>query len=289
MSANEVHRANIESAFNDYLNSDEFFGHIYPGHFYKFCKQHPRYEKINHTLCNRVQLSIERLAIQVEASFRRNAPSVSTYERAKYYYAAAMKCAANGKALPQQLKVYFGDKYGDFTRYVPIKVIDYMYSIGFTVEDLPRFSRDDYPRFFKKMQSNKFSQLSQYVDYMRNRTLDLKVRETTEADGPGFLYCFLANYKAKTKGYNVVKVGCSKSINSRLQSHKACWDEHQIMLLAHTGQVNRNEKKLIDFFEKYQLSSPFYDPKTKRRSPEMFEMPAIYAEKVFAEFLNTLE
>lgn len=99
---------------------------------------------------------------------------------------------------------------------------------------------------------------------MLDQTLPLLVRETVIIDEPGFLYCFLTSYKAQKKGYNVVKVGCSKSMLTWLSSHKSIWQPHKIMLLTHTDKVKKNEKIMIDYFKNDSLTEPFYDPKTKK-------------------------
>lgn len=289
MSINENHRANIEKAFHAYLKSDFFQGHVYPGQFYEFCKQKREFEKINHTLCNRVQLSVERLAMQVEASFRRNAPLDSTVNQARRYLKIALECAEYSTNLSSELKECLGDNFGYFTRYIPVKTVLYMHSVEFKPEDLPALVRDDYPKFFKKMQMEGYQKTSQYVEYMRNKTISLALRETVQKDESGFLYCFISNHTAKTKGYVVVKIGRTKRALSRILSHKSCWDEHQAMLLSHTSAVKNNEKKLIAHFENDPLAISFYDPKTKRKSPEMFEIPPLYANKLFADFLQSLE
>lgn len=288
MSANENHRATIERAFGEYLMSDSFSGHVYPGQFYEFCSSRPQFNKINHTLCCRVQLSVERLAMKVEASFRRNAPPSKTLKQAKNYLQIALDCAEEKTNLSNALRVCLGDKFGDFTRYIPVKTIAYMHSISFDPDDLPSLVRDDYPKFFKKMQLERYQQTSQYVAHMRNKTIPLELRETVQQDEPGFLYCFISNHTAKTKGYSVVKVGRTKRALSRVLSHKSYWEEHQVMLLTYTSTVKSNEEKLIEHFENDPLTISFYDPRTKRKAPEMFEIPALYANKLFDDFLISL-
>ncbi|WP_371194564.1 hypothetical protein [Glaciecola sp. SC05] len=288
MSVNENHRAKIEIAFREYLNSDYFQGHVYPGQFYEFCKQKREFEKINHTLCNRVQLSVERLAMRVDASFRRNAPLDSTVNQAKQYLKIALECTENTTNLSRELRTCLGDKFGDFTKYLPVKTIEYMHSIGLKPNELPALVRDDYPKFFRKMQMEGYQKTSQYVEYMRNETIPLPLRETVQQDESGFLYCFISNHAARTKGYVVVKIGRTKRALSRILSHKSSWDEHRVMLLAYTSAVKNNEEKLIAHFESDPLTISFYDPKTKRKSPELFEIPALYANKLFADFLESL-
>jgi hypothetical protein len=288
MSANENHRATIERAFSEFINSSAFPGHVYPGHFYEFCSRTPQFNQINHTLCSRVQLSIERLAMRVSASFRRNAPPAKTVNQAKQYLKTGLVCADKGSNLSSELKACLGDKFGDFTRYVPVKTLAYMHSINFDPDNLPALVRDDYPKFFRKMQSEGYVKTHQYVEYMRNETIPLELRETVQQDEAGFLYCFISNHTAKMKGYSVVKVGRTKRALSRMLSQKSNWNEHQIMLLTYTSSVKNNEEKLIEHFENDPLTMSFYDPKTKRKAPELFEIPALYANKLFTDFLETL-
>jgi hypothetical protein len=113
MSANENHRAAIERAFHEYLMSDYFQGHVYPGQFYEFCNQKPKFNKINHLLCSRVRLFVESLAMKAEASFRRSAPAIKTVQQAKIYLKIAFECAKTATSLSSELKALYTKKLFD--------------------------------------------------------------------------------------------------------------------------------------------------------------------------------
>lgn len=288
MLANEQHRANIEKAFVVYLESDSFSGHVYPGHFYDFCRSRSVFKNINNTLCNRVQLSVQDLAMRANLSFRKTAPPEKTLKKVKYFLAIGLESVSEGGDVNSNLRQKLGDNYGDFGRYIPVRTMKYLYDIEFCADDLPALARDDYKKFFKKMLDEKFTKSSEYIEHMKNGAIPLEMRETVDTDQPGFLYCFVSSFKAQNKGYCVVKVGRTKNAIERVLSHKLIMIQHQIVYLAHSLNSLSNEKKLIEYFEKSSLSRAFYDPKTRRKSPEMFELPALYVPKMFDDFIAAL-
>jgi hypothetical protein len=217
------------------------------------------------------------------------APSDETLKKVQYYLSVGLACAAEDGSINNKLRQILGDKYGDFARYIPVRTVKYLHDIDFRVDDLPSLARDDYPKFFKKMQEEKYTATSEYIEHMRNAAIPLEQRETIEVDQPGFLYCFISNFTASTKGYCVVKVGRTKRAIDRVLAHRSVMVEHQVVYLTHSPYSLSNEKKLIEYFEHASLSRPFYDPKSKRKSAEMFELPALYVPQMFADVISKLQ